>query len=99
MIWGCFVGGVKGPLVMMKGTINQDAYIDCLLNDFLPGLSNLSLKFLGSISSKKTALFATLEATPAGIKRDVRFRALIFGQRKVLISIPLSMSGLIWNEG
>ena len=38
MVWGCFWAGGLGPLVTMKGNINQEAYINCLSNNFLPWL-------------------------------------------------------------
>lgn len=44
MIWGCFWAGGLGPLVVMKGTINQEAYINCLSNHFLPWLEDISSK-------------------------------------------------------
>ncbi|KAF1797684.1 hypothetical protein FB192DRAFT_1263994, partial [Mucor lusitanicus] len=42
MIWGCFWEGGLGPLVVMKGSINQEGYISCLSNHFLPWLQDLS---------------------------------------------------------
>ncbi|KAG2191075.1 hypothetical protein INT47_011679 [Mucor saturninus] len=42
MIWGCFWVVGLGPLVVMKGIINQEAYIDCLSNHFLPWLNNIT---------------------------------------------------------
>ncbi|KAG2193328.1 hypothetical protein INT47_012475 [Mucor saturninus] len=39
---GVFWAGGLGPLVVMKGIINQEAYIDCLSNHFLPWLNNIT---------------------------------------------------------
>ncbi|CEP16228.1 hypothetical protein, partial, partial [Parasitella parasitica] len=44
MIWGCFWAGGLGPIAIMKGSVNQDVYVDCLSNHFLPWLLNLSLE-------------------------------------------------------
>lgn len=42
MVWGCFWFGGIGPLVTMTGTVNQEKYIDCLANHFLPWYEKLS---------------------------------------------------------
>ena len=44
MIWGCFGAGGVGPLVTMKGSIDQEAYVSCLSNHFLPWLQDLNNK-------------------------------------------------------
>jgi hypothetical protein len=44
MIWGCFWTGGLGPIVTMKGGVDQDVYVNCLSNHFLPWLQNLSLE-------------------------------------------------------
>ncbi|KAI8388619.1 uncharacterized protein BYT42DRAFT_631712 [Radiomyces spectabilis] len=36
MVWGCFWEGRLGPLVTLTCNVNQDKYIDCLTNKFLP---------------------------------------------------------------
>ncbi|CEP19521.1 hypothetical protein [Parasitella parasitica] len=44
MIWGCFWAGGLGPIVTMKGSVDQDVYVDCLSNHFLPWFQKLSLE-------------------------------------------------------
>ena len=38
MVWGCFSGGVLGPLVPVKGTLNSSAYQEMLDNSMLTTL-------------------------------------------------------------
>jgi transposase len=42
MIWGCFWAGGLGPLVVLDGSVNQEKYIACLRDNFLPWLINLT---------------------------------------------------------
>ena len=41
MVWGCFWAGGLGPLVTLTGTVNQEKYVDCLANNFLPWYQKL----------------------------------------------------------
>jgi hypothetical protein len=36
MVWSCFWAGGYGPLVFVDGNMNQDSYVDCLSQKFLP---------------------------------------------------------------
>jgi len=36
MVWSCFWAGDYGPLVFVGGNMNQDSYVDCLSQKFLP---------------------------------------------------------------
>jgi transposase len=36
MVWGCFWAGGLGTLVTLKGKIDQEKYIECLSQEFLP---------------------------------------------------------------
>ena len=42
MVWGCFWGGGVGPLVTLQGNIDQDKYVSCLAENFLPWFEKLS---------------------------------------------------------
>ena len=44
MVWGCFWSGGLGPLVTLKGSVDQDKYVDCLSQKFLPWLDELKEK-------------------------------------------------------
>jgi hypothetical protein len=42
MVWSCFWSGSLGPLVVLDGSIDQDAYINTLAKDFHPWYQNLA---------------------------------------------------------
>lgn len=42
MVWGCFWSGGVGPLVVLDGSVNQLAYIECLKDNLVPWLEELS---------------------------------------------------------
>ncbi|CEP14482.1 hypothetical protein, partial, partial [Parasitella parasitica] len=44
MLWGCFWYGGIGPLVALMGKIDQDVYVSCLANNFLPWYEELNKK-------------------------------------------------------
>jgi transposase len=41
MVWGCFWAGGLGPLVTLKGKVDQEKYIECLSTEFLPWLEKI----------------------------------------------------------
>ena len=41
MVWGCFWAGGLGPLVVMEGSVDQDAYVNCLAKHFIPYLRKM----------------------------------------------------------
>ena len=41
MVWGCFWAGGIGPLVTLTGNIDQDKYVNCLADHFLPWYEKL----------------------------------------------------------
>ena len=41
MVWGCFINNQPGPLVLVKGKLNADGYIEILQKNLLPFLSQL----------------------------------------------------------
>jgi transposase len=45
MVWGCFWAGGLGPLVTLKGKIDQEKYIDCLKTNFLPWLEKIKTEY------------------------------------------------------
>ncbi|KAG1448341.1 hypothetical protein G6F56_008970 [Rhizopus delemar] len=44
MLWGCFWYGGLGPLATLTGNIDQDAYVNCLSQNFLPWYEDLHRK-------------------------------------------------------
>ncbi|CAO3703557.1 unnamed protein product [Rhizopus stolonifer] len=42
MVWGCFYTGGLGPLVTLHGSVDQDKYVQCLSDKFLPYLHKLT---------------------------------------------------------
>lgn len=73
MVWGCFYGGGLGPLVTLKGSVNQDAYVNCLSQKFLPWYNELKEKhghdftFQEDGASCHTGSYATWWKKQAGI--------------------------------
>ena len=45
MVWGCFWAGGLGPLVTLKGSVDQEKYVNCLSQNFLPWLEQLTEKY------------------------------------------------------
>ncbi|KAG1455442.1 hypothetical protein G6F56_007063 [Rhizopus delemar] len=41
MVWGCFWAGGLGQLMTLKGSVDQDKYVNCLSQEFLPWLEKL----------------------------------------------------------
>ena len=67
MIWGCFVGNKLGPIAFIRGTVNQDVYINVLSEMFIPFIDTLAADGLTNVvfqqdnarphTSKKTKQF------------------------------------------
>ena len=45
MVWGCFWAGGLGPLVTMTGDINQDKYVQCLSDHYVPWIKNMKEQY------------------------------------------------------
>jgi hypothetical protein len=45
MVWGCFWAGGFGPLVTLKGKVDQEKYVKCLEEHFLPWYNESKEKY------------------------------------------------------
>jgi transposase len=87
MLWGCFWYGGLGPLVALTGKIDQDAYVNCLAQNFPKKLGK-------SFCSKKMVLPVILGHMRLGTRRTgVKWIASISGRHRAQILIPLSIYG------
>ena len=59
MIWSCFVAGRMGPLVFLDGSVDQDTYVNCLSQNYIPWFEKLK-----SDNPNKEYIFQEDNATP-----------------------------------
>ncbi|GAN03779.1 hypothetical protein MAM1_0048d03234, partial [Mucor ambiguus] len=77
MVWSCFVAGRLGPLVLLDGTVDQDAYyVNCLSENFVSWLQKLK-----SDNRNDDYIFMEDNATPHtwSYARWLKKRAMIKG--------------------
>jgi hypothetical protein len=73
MVWGCFWAGGFGPLATLKGKVDQQKYVECLEEHFLPWYNELKKKhghdfiFHEDWASCHTESFTSRWKTEAGI--------------------------------